>query len=443
MAFCRLTLVICACCSIASRLSAQTLQWTREFGTPRTEWSVGVSANGQGNVFITGFTLGSLISPNAGGLDAFVRKYDANGAEIWTRQLGSMSTDQSWGLSADGFGSVYISGHTTGDLAGSRVGLVDAFLAKYDAAGAVAWTRQLGVLGIGTRSTGVSADMLGNVFISGVTSGSLASQSAGDNDAFVSKYDSSGSLIWTRQLGSSANEWSQGVSADSIGNVYISGFTLGDLGGPNAGGTDAFLSKFDSAGTLLWSRQLGTPLNEDRVKVSADSLGNVFISGYTLGDLGDSNAGINDAFISKYDANGDLQWTRQLGTAQSDFSEGVAADGLGNVYISGMTAGDLVGTNAGATDAFVTKYDGAGVLQWTRQFGSPRGEWANAVSADGLGNVYASGVTQIAGNLTNDDVLIAKISDTVVPEPTSWLICALTVAMLSGGTRSAVYQRKS
>jgi len=100
---------------------------------------------------------------------------------------------------------------------------------------------------------------------------------------------------------------------------------------------------------------LGTTGDDYGLGVSADSLGNVFISGGTLGDLDGANAGSIDAFVSKYDADGNLVWTRQLGTTDSDIGYAVSADGLGNVFMSGYTRGALDGINAGGTDAFVTK----------------------------------------------------------------------------------------
>jgi len=159
------------------------------------------------------------------------------------------------------------------------------------------------------------------------------------------------SIEWTRQLGTSGNDQSLGVSADSLGNVYISGPTTGNLGGTSAGDFDAFVSKYDASGTLLWTEQLGTSSFDLSFGVSADSLGNVYISGWTGGDLGGTNAGDFDAFVSKYDASGTLLWTEQLGTSSNDRSNGVSADSLGNVYISGWTRGDLGGTNAGGSDA--------------------------------------------------------------------------------------------
>ena len=162
-------------------------------------------------------------------------------------------------------------------------------------------------------------------------------------------------IEWMRQLGTSASDYSQGVAADPLGNVFISGLTRGSLGGPNAGGPDAFVSKYDSSGSLLWTRQLGTAGHDYSYAVAADPLGNVLISGYTRGSLGGPNAGNFDAFVSKYHSSGSLLWTRQLGTSSIEPGYGVAADPLGNIYISGLTQGSLGGPHAGDSDAFLVK----------------------------------------------------------------------------------------
>jgi hypothetical protein len=116
----------------------------------------------------------------------------------------------------------------------------------------------------------------------------------------VSKYDAAGALQWTQQLGTATYDYSEGVSADGLGNVYISGLTYGSLGGPNAGSYDAFVSKYDAAGSLQWTQQLGTTTHDYSNGVSADGLGNVYISGHTGGSLGGPNAGYYDAFVAKY-----------------------------------------------------------------------------------------------------------------------------------------------
>ena len=360
-----------------------THEWTRQLGTNSDDRSFGVSADGLGNVYISGRTQGSLGGPNAGSNDVFVSKYDASGNLIWIEQLGTSSSDQSFGVSADDLGNVYISGFTEGSLGGPNAGLWDAFVSKYDASGNLHWTEQLGT-STSDLSYDVSADGLGNVYISGYTHGSLGGPNAGGEDAFVSKYDASGTLLWTEQLGTSKYDFSFGVSADGLGNVYISGRTLRSLGGPNAGGEDAFVSKYNASGTLLWTEQLGTSSHDGSWDVSADGLGNVYISGNTEGSLGGPNAGGEDAFVSKYDASGTLLWTEQLGTSNSDYSLAVSTDGLGNVYVSGFTEGSLGGPNAGSEDVFVSKYDASGTLLWTEQLGTSNTDYSWRVSADGL-----------------------------------------------------------
>ena len=288
----------------------------------------------------------------------FIRKYDASGTLAWTRQIGTSAFERGWSISADGLGNVYFSSDTAGSLGGPNAGFEDVFLGKYDANGTLEWIRQFGTSGADWSRGGLSADGLGNVYISGLTTGNLGGPNAGETDAFLGKYDASGTLAWIRQIGTSSRDKSSAVSADGLGNAYISGSTSGDLGGPNAGESDVFISKYDASGTLAWTRQLGTSASESSYGVSADGLGSVYISGITGGDLGGPNAGEGDVFISKYDASGTLAWTRQLGTSESDSDSGVSADALGNVYISGSTWGSLGGPYAGGGgDAFVAKYN--------------------------------------------------------------------------------------
>jgi hypothetical protein len=160
------------------------------------------------------------------------------------------------------------------------------------------WARQIGTSGFDS-SAGVSADGLGNVFITGATQGNLGATNAGGSDVFVSKYNAAGNLLWSRQLGSADDDYGNDASADGHGNVYITGETYGSLAGPNAGGIDVFVSKFDSAGTLLWKRQIGSDNHDDALGVSADGLGNVYSSGQTAGSLGGPNSGSYDVFIAK------------------------------------------------------------------------------------------------------------------------------------------------
>jgi hypothetical protein len=409
-----------------------TLDWTAQQGTVFNDFSNAVSADGLGHVYISGYTDGALGGFTAGGSDAFLSKYDDAGNLFWMTQAGTSNYDVSTGVSADGLGNVYITGWTGGSLGAPNAGATDAFVSMYDSIGTLIFTRQLGT-SFDDRSEAVSADGLGNVYIAGWTlGGSLGGPNAGGSDAFLAKYDSAGTSLWTKQLGTSAFDGAQGISVDGLGYVYISGYTYGSLGGANAGGGDVFLSKYDAAGILQWSKQIGSPNFDEGRDVSVDGLGNVYLTGRTYGSLGGPFAGGSDAFLVKYDAAGTLLWNKQIGTSGAEWGEGVSADGLGNVYVSGPTTDNLGGPNAGSHDVFVRKYDSTGTLLWAQQLGTPGTDYGNGASADGLGNVYLSGATDgsLGGpNTGNFDAFVAKYTEPV-PEPSALTLLLGAIAIL-------------
>ena len=104
----------------------------------------------------------------------------------------------------------------------------------------------------------LSADRQGNIYVTVCTEGGLSGPSAGGEDAFLSKYDANGNLQWIKQFGGPGHDFGNDVSADGLGNVYVSGQT--EANGLNKGNYDVYIRKFDAAGNQLWAKQLGTPL---------------------------------------------------------------------------------------------------------------------------------------------------------------------------------------
>jgi hypothetical protein len=159
-----------------------------------------------------------------------------------------------------------------------------------------------------------------------------------------------------------------GVTTDSSGNVFVTGFTDGALDSQTLTGTqDLFVTKYNTSGTTLWTKLLGVATKDTTGNgVTTDSSGNVYVTGVTDGGL-DLNtlAGTEDFFVTKYDSSGNYQWTKQLGAASvSTTGLGVATDGSDNVFVAGVTNGGLDGnTLAGTQDFFVTKYDSSGTKQ--------------------------------------------------------------------------------
>jgi predicted esterase len=378
--------------------------WTRQMGAVglSTEGQ-GISVDASGNSYVTGYTHGSLDGQEITGYyDAFVIKYDSSATKQWTRQLGaSGAITCGLDISVDSSGNSYVTGYTRGSLDGQGLtGLSDVFVVKYNSSGTKQWTRQLGASGKYTYGQDISVDSSGNSYVTGQTNGSLDGQeTTGLYDVFVVKYNSSGTKQWTRQLGASANTWGKGISIDSSGNSYVTGYTHGSLDGQGLTGyEDVFVVKYDSSGTKQWTRQLGASgASTCGMDISVDSSGNSYVTGYTQGSLDEQEiTGLYDVFVVKYDSSGTKQWTRQLGASGTDtYGQGISVDSSGNSYVTGDTRGSLDGQETtGSYDVFVIKYDSSGTKQWTKLLGvSGKQTIGTGISVDSTGKTYVTGYT--------------------------------------------------
>jgi hypothetical protein len=299
-------------------VAAQTINvqfdWINQFGTVGAVVDVVQAASsGDGGFYVAGSVEGTLPGEvSAGGSDVFVRRYDGAGNLIWTRQFGTFAADRATGISVDG-SSVYVAGQTNGTLPGEVAsGDADAFVRRYDADGSVVWTRQLGTAA-SDQALGISVDSTG-VYVVGSTAGSLPGEfNQGVIDAFVRRYSSDGTELWTRQFGTSGSDLALGVAADLLG-AFVVGSTGGTLPGQTgAGVTDAFVRHYDVTGAEIWTYQFGTFLFDQANSVSVNPFG-VYVAGLAGAALpGQVSAGPTDAFVGKLDLNGTLGWPVKVG----------------------------------------------------------------------------------------------------------------------------------
>jgi hypothetical protein len=373
--------------------------WTRQFGTRNVDEAQGVALDEVGDAYVVGWTAGTLPGQvSAGTVDAFIRKYDPAGKEQWTRQFGSWERDFARAVAVEDAGDAYVVGETYGTLPGqSSAGGYDAFVRKYDPAGNELWTRQFGGGG-GEGAWGVALNAAGGAYVVGITRAALPEQSpAGSFDAFVRKYDPAGNEVWTRQFGSEAGDGGRGVAVDSSGNVFVVGTTEGSLAGePSAGGFDAYIRQYDPGGQEFWTRQFGSSADDYAVAVAIDPAGNPTVAGSTDGALpGQSSAGGTEAFLRRFDPAGAALWTHQFGTGSADESWGVAVDAASNAYVVGTTVPrSLVQTTPAKTDCFARKYDPAGKELWVNEFGTDDTDLAFSVSVDPAGDAVVAGSTR-------------------------------------------------
>ena len=260
----------------------------------------------------------------------------------------------------DASGNVYVIGNATGNF-GSQLnqGTQDAYLTKYDSAGNVVWQKLLGSAG-SANGYGLALDPSGGIVVTGSSTADLTTTSVanGNTDSFVARYDAQGNQTWIKQVQTLANNQSNAVSVDASGNIYIGGSVSGGVIGAHQtaqGGSDAYLAKYDSKGNLISENQFGTS-GKDQVSATATgSDGSLYVASVQNGE----------AIVSKY-ANGNITsaptWTEDLGALAAGGAIGGLAVSGGNVYVSGttsngnLTAGgqaSIATASTGGTDAFV------------------------------------------------------------------------------------------
>ena len=361
----------------------------------------------------------------------------------WIRQFGTAADDWIRGVTTDGFGNIYVSGGTHGSLTvPNPMGVLTPYLTRFDSDGNQLWVNQDDpVAGIDLTGARVATDSSGNVFQ--VVASTLRSYDATGNlrwstplpgegmfdvtvDAVgfaytasyegnfvhVRKFDgATGNVVWQSDFDTGGGTNSSGISADQMGSIYVTAYTSGSLLGPNAGSYDALVIKISEAGQLMWTRQYGSAGSDFAFYAAADAFGNVYSGGRTDGSLGGPSAGGVDFFLAKHDGAGNLLWTRQYGTSGEDTQADMWVDSVGNVYRSIATTGSLAGAHLGGWDIVVAKFDPLGNLQWATQLGTSGDDRPEGgITGDAQGNLYVA--VRTSGALggpnagSNDDVLI-------------------------------------
>ncbi|WP_457630220.1 SBBP repeat-containing protein [Oceanithermus sp.] len=370
--------------------AAGELTWARQTGTENYD-----DAGGRGSLAATD----DRVYVGGGGDQLYLAVYDTAGEKLWETILASSEQDvviQALAPAADGgvyaAGSVYgyfeLPGHNT-----TSSGRSDAFLARLSSAGELEWFVQFGTPEYDDLY-GLAVDLHGNVIVSGSTEGDFDDDQASSNgyQAFVASFTPSGSQSWLEQLSSSesfVNATSLGV--DDGGNIYIGGVVDGDLpGNTSSGGQDVFAAKYSTSGTRLWVRQLGTSeWDSARILVAA---GGVYLGGSTYGAFpGFSNQGTTDAFVARYDGDGNSKWLYQFGTSSNDGAGQLACDEAGNLYVAGNTVSS---NDPNDREIFLSRYDAStGNLVWNKNLGTEDDD------DEVHGLVYAGGQLLLTGRV--------------------------------------------
>jgi DNA-binding beta-propeller fold protein YncE len=277
--------------------------WSRHFsGSVSNPTSLAVDA--AGNAVVVGFFTSSIDCggapmTTAGSGDLFIAKLNAAGDHLWSKRFGDPAPQWHIKCAIDSSGEVLIAGSFEGQVS--------------------------------------------------FGGGSLTS--AGDADLFVAKLSGSGDHVWSRRFGDSSMQRGYGIAVDGPGNITIAGTLVGSIdfgSGPmmSAGNEDAFIARFDAAGQHVWSKHFGDGGEQSGVDVAVDTSANVIMTGGFFGsiDFGSGpmvSAGDEDVYLAQFTANGEHLRSRRFGAGKQQTGQTIAIDGTGNAVMTGSFLGTI------------------------------------------------------------------------------------------------------
>jgi hypothetical protein len=198
------------------------------------------------------------------------------------------------------------------------------------------------------------------------------------------------------QDASTGTTTAQATAVDASGNIYVIGTATGDFGNQlNQGTQDSYLTKYDSAGNVVWQQLLGSAGSAAAYGLALDPSGGVVVTGASTAALTTTSItnGNNDSFVARYDANGNQSWIKQIQTLATNQSNSVSIDASGNIYIGGSVSGGVIGAGQatqGKADAFLVKLDSKGKVLAESQFGTSGADAVAATATGSDGSLYVA-----------------------------------------------------
>jgi hypothetical protein len=378
--------------------------WTRSLSSSGTDRIFSIATDKLGHFYIFGYFGGpsikicndTLTNTVVNKFDMFVAKYDTNGNCIWVRQIGGAGQDTPTGMAVDSIGNCFITGFfesptlSFGTQNLTNSGGVDLFVAKYDPNGTDLWAKSAAG-SANEYSRSVAVDKFGNSYITGdfntasISFDGTVLIKSGNQDMFLTKYSSSGNMLWVNHPDGTQDMHGNSVAVDSAANIYIGGsfnynITFDTTTLTSSGNLDILLVKYATDGSFLWAKSIGGTAEDAATAVATDYLGYCYLAGYfnsasiTMGvySLTNNGSGFKDIFTSEYNAAGGVVWAKSIGGATGDYPNAIQPDLSRDVYIAGclgstsITIGDSTFANAGTTNILVAKSGNtpATSLQW-------------------------------------------------------------------------------
>ncbi len=365
-----------------------TVQWTQTYTNAAggALWQ-GVTTDAAGNVYVVGSQ-----ETAAQGLNFVARKYTAAGTVVWTQTLSGAANldDQGLAVTLDATGNVVVLGYET--LANGTTNMLVAKLSGTN--GSLVWSYSYdGGLGGNDYGFGITANAAGDLLVTGQVENNATQ---GLNTLVAKLAGINGTVVWADFANglSNADDGGNAITLDAAGNILVAGFVR------NSTTDDIWLRKYTDTGvsfTTVWTRTYNGTGNDidSAFAVAADGSNNVVLAGFESTAAQGANA-----FIRKYNSNGDVLWTQTNSGAAglNDVAYGVDIDASGAVVVGGF-----ISVANDTADVWTRKYSATGSTMWTTTFNGSADidDVGYALATDASANVLVAGREVANGPIVN------------------------------------------
>lgn len=384
-----------------------------------------------GNVYLTGstnnssstlITSGAFQTTKSDSTDSYLVKFNSAGIRQWSTYFGGNGADVSFVTALDVDGNIYIGGSTTstnviatsGSFQASHTQFIDGFVEKFSTSGQRIWGTYIG----GYRDEvcqNINIDVDGNIFISGITNSKENIATAGthqdslnsgvsahpdhSNDVYIMKFDKNMNRMWGTYYGGYKSENIHQMVIDNIGGIYIAGSTMSynsiattgthqrylNGSSTSTGGTDAYISKFDTSGIQVWGTYFGGVAGDYGLGINLDDSLNIYLAGFTFSDIGIATAGTHQpshnsgqqtGCLAKFTNSGNRIWGTYYN--YNTWPRLIVVAPYGKVYIGGETYSKMgIATQGGFqssitgsdADLFMAVFTNNGIRTWGTYYG--------------------------------------------------------------------------
>ncbi|MDH4211556.1 MAG: T9SS type A sorting domain-containing protein [candidate division WOR-3 bacterium] len=287
----------------------------------------------------------------------------------WADTLDNGDWDGAFSVAVDNSNNIIVAGISY--IGGNN----DYFIVRYDSNGTVLWQDTIDN-GAADNAECVAVDNSNNIIMTGYSS------IGGDYDYFIIKYDSTGTILWQAALDNNGlYDIARGVAVDNANNIIVTGYC-------DIGNDCVYLTvKYDSDGTIVWADTLSNGLWDSALGVAVDNANNIIVTGYT------SDGVNNDYFTVKYDSSGTILWQDIIDKYQFDQAYGVAVDNSNNIIVTGCSGGPF-----SDYDYFTLKYDSSGIILWQDTLDNNNNDdVAYSVAVNNTNNIIVAGYSAAMG----------------------------------------------